>query len=71
MGAERRQGEGGQSKPLTHAQAKLLVSMAWDGEAEAEEVAALSEHLRACPECAAAAERLREFLRTMDDLLRG
>lgn len=59
------------SKALSHEEARMLVSKAWDGEVSADELRMLSEHLQACAECAEAAGRMRAFLGKVDDLLAG
>jgi anti-sigma factor RsiW len=69
MSRDQKRGAKGSSKALSHEEARLLVSRAWDGEVGAEELRALSEHLQACAACAAAAERMRAFLGKIDDLL--
>lgn len=66
---DKRGGAKGTSRALSHDEARLLVSKAWDGEVSADELRALSEHLQACPECADAAERMRAFLGRIEDLL--
>jgi anti-sigma factor RsiW len=63
---QERQREG---RGITHAHAKLLVSKAWDGEVSAEETRALTEHLGRCPSCLREAERMRAFMKRLDDLL--
>ena len=54
------------SPEISHARAKRLISFAWDGEISAAEVEQLSRHLRRCPECAAASNRMVAFLRRLD-----
>lgn len=71
MSPDNGSGARGTSKALSHEQARLLVSKAWDGEVTAEELRALSEHLLACAECAEAAERMQAFLGRVEDLLEG
>lgn len=66
---ERQPGRKRERGGITHAHAKLLFSMAWDGEVDGEQLAALQEHLRGCPECVRATDRMRAFMRTLDELM--
>jgi hypothetical protein len=71
MSPDHRRGAKGTSKALSHEEARLLVSKAWDGEVTGAELQALSEHLQGCAECADAAERMRALLGRVEDLLDG
>ena len=54
---------------VTHEQAALLISRAWDGELTCEEERQLEEHLRRCSQCAEHAARFYSFLRRMQRAL--
>ncbi len=55
------------AESISHEEASLLVSKAWDGVLTSEESYSLASHLRACPDCNAAAKNMLEFLARLDD----
>lgn len=50
----------------TCAEYRLIVSKAWDGEADDDEVRRLEEHLGVCERCRGTARRMRTFFATLE-----
>jgi anti-sigma factor RsiW len=57
-------------RQLSHADAELLISKAWDGEITATEAELLSLHLQHCPQCAMTAEEMSRVLARLDYCLK-
>ena len=51
---------------ISHSQARLLISKAWDHEITPQEAAQLAHHLNRCPACATHAQKMRLFLQRME-----
>jgi hypothetical protein len=55
---------------LTHDEAQLLISKAWDGEVTAREADLLTSHLQQCKACAQSGEEMARVLKRIDDCLK-
>ena len=63
--------DGPVGRPTSHSRAKLLMSRAWDDELNEHEQRELEEHLSRCPDCTAAAKRMKALLALLDGAMQA